>query len=189
MRGKVLARSYYARQTLRVARSLLGKYLVRHMGTERWAGRIVEVEAYVGLEDRASHASRGRTKRTEVMFGPPGIAYVYLIYGMYHCANIVTERPGYPAAVLIRAVEHNSQLIDGPGRACRTFEIDRSLNGIDLTVGRELWVEDRGVSVPTTRIEAFPRIGVDYAGVWATKPWRFRLTGYPRKAKRTGSGA
>src|SRR5713101_6315235 len=102
----LLPASFYARPTLRVARGLIGKYLVRETTAGLRAGRIIEVEAYVGFHDRASHASRGRTKRTEVMFGPPGLVYVYMIYGMYHCLNVVTERIDYPAAVLIRAVEH-----------------------------------------------------------------------------------
>lgn len=180
MTDLILPRAYFDRPTLQVARSLLGKYLVRQATVGRLAGRIVEVEAYVGPEDRASHASRGRTKRTEVMFGPAGIAYVYLVYGMYHCLNVVTEREGYPAAVLVRAVEWvpagpSPTLIDGPGRLCRAFEIDLTLNRADLTDGRALWIEDRHERVPRGRIAALPRIGVDYAGAWAAKPWRFRL--------------
>jgi DNA-3-methyladenine glycosylase len=171
----ILPAKFFARPTLQVARSLLGKYLVRATATGLHAGRIIEVEAYVGPEDRACHASRGRTKRTEVMFGPPGRAYVYMIYGMYHCLNVVTERTDYPAAVLIRAVEHAAGLADGPGRVCRFFEIDRELNTHDLTSGKLLWIEDRGLRVRRTRIGAFPRIGVDYAGPWAAKPWRFRI--------------
>jgi len=175
VRSSILPASFFARPTLRVARALLGKYLVRETSAGSLAGRIVEVEAYVGPEDRASHASRGRTKRTEVMFGPPGLAYVYMIYGMYHCLNVVTERIDYPAAVLIRAVEDEAGLADGPGRVCRLFEIDRRLNYHDLTSGKALWIEDRGVHVRRNQIGAFPRIGVAYAGPWAAKPWRFRL--------------
>jgi len=180
MPHKILARAYFDRPTLRVARSLLGKYLVRANGSKRITGKIIEVEAYVGPGDRASHASRGRTKRTDVMFGRSGVAYVYLIYGMYHCFNVVTEREGYPAAILVRAVEPASPpspVIDGPGRVCRYFQIDRSLNRLDLTVGQTLWIEGRGERVPPSAITAYPRIGVDYAGEWATKPWRFRLKG------------
>ena len=175
MSGVTLPASFYARPTLQVARSLLGKYLMRETAEGLLAGRIVEVEAYVGPEDRASHASRGRTERTDVMFGPPGLAYVYMIYGMYHCLNVVTERIDYPAAVLIRAVEHEAGLADGPGRVCRLFEIDRRLNYHDLTSGKALWIEDRGVHVRRNQIGAFPRIGVAYAGPWAAKPWRFRV--------------
>lgn len=171
----VLSADFYAQATLVVARNLLGRYLVRETGGIRHAGRIIEVEAYVGPMDRACHASKGRTKRTDVMFGPPGNAYVYLIYGMYHCLNVVTERLDYPAAVLIRAVEHASGLIDGPGKVCRVFKIDRDLNRHDLTRGKGLWIEDRGERINRTHVKTFPRIGVDYAGSWAAKPWRFRL--------------
>ncbi len=171
----VLPRSYFAGPTLTVARSLVGKYLVRDTGGSLVAGKIIEVEAYVGPHDKACHASRGRTPRTDVLFGPPGVAYVYLIYGMYHCLNVVTERDGYPAAVLIRAIEIDGRLIDGPGRLCRALEIDRTLNRIDMTVGKALWFEDRGGRVLSRHVGAHPRIGVDYAGVWAKKPYRFRL--------------
>ncbi len=178
MSPKVLLQSYYRRPTLQVAQDLLGKYLVQAGENGRLAGRIIEVEAYVGPEDRASHASRGRTKRTEVMFGQAGIAYVYLIYGMYHCFNVVTERIGYPAAILIRAVEvERTGLIDGPGRVCRLFQIDRTHNCLDLTMRQTLWLEDRGERVPDSAVLAARRIGVDYAGEWAAKPWRFRLKG------------
>jgi DNA-3-methyladenine glycosylase len=170
-----LSRAYFNRSTLAVARSLIGKYLMRENGKGIVAGKIVEVEAYVGLQDKACHASKGRTPRTEVMFGPAGVAYVYLVYGMYYCLNVVTEQAEFPAAVLVRAVEVDGTLIDGPGRLCRALEIDRSLNRLDLTIGEHLWFEDRGVLVRPGRIGRFPRIGVDYAGSWAKKPWRFRL--------------
>lgn len=178
MKRQPLARSFYEKPTLTVARSLLGKYLVRETAGGLLSGRIVEVEAYVGPEDRASHASRGKTKRTEVMFGKAGITYVYLIYGMYHCFNIVTEQEGYPAAILVRAVELESgELIDGPGRLCRQLDISRTHNWHDLTLGEQLWVEDRGQRIAPQAMLRVPRIGVDYAGEWAKKPWRFRLRG------------
>jgi DNA-3-methyladenine glycosylase len=172
---KILSRTYFNRPTLTVARSLIGKYLVRSSDGRTLAGKIVEVEAYVGSEDQACHAAKGRTQRTDVMFGPGGIAYVYLIYGMYHCLNVVTEREEFPAAILIRAVEINGELIDGPGRLCRAMQIDRSLNRADLTIGESLWFEDRGVSVEKEDVGTHSRIGVDYAGLWAKRPWRFRL--------------
>jgi DNA-3-methyladenine glycosylase len=180
----ILPRSYFNRSTLLVARSLLGKYLVRQNGTGLMAGKIVEVEAYVGPHDLACHASKGRTLRTEVLFGPPGIAYVYMIYGMYHCLNVVTQKPEYPAAVLIRAVDVEGQLIDGPGRLCQAFSIDRSLNRIDMTTRGHLWFEDRGTKIPRQKIAALPRIGVDYAGEWAQKPFRFRVSEYSRNVSR-----
>jgi DNA-3-methyladenine glycosylase len=176
VRHRILSQSYFNRSTLVVARSLLGKYLVRQNGQGRIAGKIVEVEAYVGPHDLACHASKGRTLRTDVLFGPPGISYVYLIYGMYHCLNVVTEKAEFPAAVLIRAVETDEALIDGPGRLCRALDIDLSLNRLDMTAGRQLWIEDRGLRVSEDHVGTFPRIGVAYAGVWAEKLYRFRIT-------------
>ena len=175
--SKILPQSYFNRSTLVVARSLVGKYLVRKNGKGTMAAKIIEVEAYVGPHDRACHASKGRTPRTDVLFGRPGISYVYLIYGMYHCLNVVTEQAEFPAAVLIRAVEIEGELIDGPGRLCRVLDIDRSLNRIDMTTGEHLWFENRGVKIPRGKVGTFPRIGVDYAGEWAKKLWRFRVVG------------
>jgi DNA-3-methyladenine glycosylase len=191
---RILSRIYFNRPTLTVARSLIGKYLVRELDGRVLAGKIIEVEAYVGPDDKACHASKGRTQRTDVMFGPGGIAYVYFIYGMYHCLNVVTEREEFPAAVLIRAIEVDGELIDGPGRLCRALQIDRRLNRVDLTTGESLWFEDRGVSVRKGDVEAHPRIGVDYAGEWAKKLWRFRLgretvpTRAERRKKQRGTG-
>ena len=186
----ILPRTYFSQPTVQVARSLIGKYLVRSMEGREQAGRIIEVEAYVGPEDKACHASKGRTPRTDVMFGPCGVAYVYLIYGMYHCLNVVTEQEGFPAAVLIRAVEMEGTLIDGPGRLCRAFQIDRGLNRHDLTSRQALWFEEREDSAELGMIQALPRIGVDYAGEWAKKPWRFRLNegGSPAKVPQRRSG-
>jgi DNA-3-methyladenine glycosylase len=172
---RILQRIYFNRSTLQVARSLIGKYLVRSIDGRMLAGKIVEVEAYVGSQDKACHASKGRTQRTDVMFGPGGVAYIYLIYGMYHCLNVVTEREEFPSAVLIRAIEIDGALIDGPGRLCRALQIDRRLNHVDLTTGESLWFEDRGVLVKKGDVGTHPRIGVDYAGKWAEKLWRFRL--------------
>lgn len=185
---RALSRAFFNRPTLTVARSLVGKYLVRENVKGKVAGKIIEVEAYVGPRDKACHASKGRTRRTDVMFGPAGVAYVYLVYGMYHCLNVVTEREEFPAAVLIRAVEIDGDLVDGPGRLCRTLEIDRSLNRLDLTIGKELWFEDRGSELRGEDIGRFPRIGVDYAGIWAKKPWRFRLRTGSRPTTRNASG-
>lgn len=184
---RVLPRSYFNHSTVQVARSLIGKYLVRVIDGRILAGKIVEVEAYVGSKDRACHASKGRTQRTEVMFGPAGVAYVYLIYGIYHCLNVVTEREEFPSAVLIRAIEIDGELIDGPGRLCRALEVDRRLNRVDLTTGESLWFEDRGEVVGRGTVDAYPRIGVDYAGKWAERLWRFRLRTVttPRQIRRT----
>ncbi|MEQ1794623.1 MAG: DNA-3-methyladenine glycosylase [Nitrospira sp.] len=184
---KILPQTYFSRPTVQVARSLVGKYLVRVLGGREVAGRIIEVEAYVGPQDKACHASKGRTQRTEVLFHAAGTAYVYLIYGMYHCLNVVTEREEFPAAVLIRAIEVDGRLIDGPGRLCRALQIDRSMNRMDLTAQDSLWFEDRGARILRKHVAALPRIGVDYAGAWAQKPWRFRmqavLNAPPRRSK------
>ncbi len=180
--SKPLLREFYDRPTLKVAKALLGKMLVRETSNGNILAKIVDVEAYVGPKDKACHASKGRTKRTEVMFGPAGFTYVYLIYGMYHCLNFVTEREDYPAAILIRGLEvfedHDTSLplrIDGPGRVCRYLNIDRSLNMLDATIGCGIWIEDHGIKIPRKNMQALPRVGVDYAGEWAHKLWRFRV--------------
>jgi DNA-3-methyladenine glycosylase len=163
-----LTRDFYARETLLVARDLLGMHLV-HAGPDgEQVGRIVETEAYKGPHDLAAHSSRGRTKRTEVMFGPPGHAYVYLIYGFWNCLNVVTAAHGTPHAVLLRAVEPVSGITDtthGPGLLCRALHIDRSLNGADL-LGDTLWLE-KPTRYRAPSVGRGPRIGVDYAGDWA----------------------
>jgi len=184
-----LPRDFFSSPTVAVAKSLLGKYVVRGHGAGTIAGKIIEVEAYVGQKDKACHAFKGRTARTEVMFGPPGVSYVYLIYGMYHCLNVVTEGIDFPAAVLIRAAEINGDLIDGPGRLCRALDVDRSLNRLDLTIGSSLWFEDRGEPIPRGAIQRYPRIGVDYAGEWAKKLWRFRLRTEQDRKLRQGTSS
>lgn len=168
-------RSFFERGTLAVARGLIGMYLVHDDGRSRRAGRIVETEAYLGPRDLAAHSARGRTPRTEVMFGPPGHAYVYFIYGFWNCLNVVTGRAGVPHAVLLRALEPLGGLTErtwGPGLLCRALHIDRRLNGADL-LGDQLWLEYPRTPVPTVRIARATRIGVDYAGEWAQRPWRF----------------
>lgn len=169
-----LSRDFYARETLLVARDLLGMHLI-HAGPEgEQVARIVETEAYKGPHDLAAHSSRGRTKRTEVMFGPPGHAYVYLIYGFWNCLNVVTAAHGTPHAVLLRAVEPVSGITDtthGPGLLCRALHIDRNLNGADL-LGDTLWLE-KPARYRAPSVARATRIGVDYAGDWAKKPWRF----------------
>ncbi len=169
-----LDRGFYVQDTLTVARALIGMHLVHRVEGTRRIGRIVETEAYQGPEDLAAHSARGRTPRTEVMFGPPGHAYVYLIYGMWHCLNVVTAAEGVPHAVLLRALEPLAGLsarASGPGLLCRAMGIDRRSNGVDLC-GRQLWIEPAR-SARGVRIGRSARIGVDYAGEWARRPWRF----------------
>ncbi len=173
---KVLGRGFYQRSAVEVAKDLLGKTLFRRTRRGVMRGQIVETEAYDGPEDLACHSCHGKTPRTEVMFGPAGQAYVYLIYGVHHCLNVVTGKPG--AAVLIRALEPlagaEKNVASGPGKLCRFLEIDKGLNSWDLTIGRRLWITD-GESPP--KIESSSRMGVDYAGEWAKKPWRFFIGG------------
>lgn len=181
-----LTRKFFEQPTLEVARQLLGKRLIRNVEGKIKAGRVVEVEAYLGPEDLASHSSRGRTPRTEIMFGPAGNAYVYLIYGMYHCLNIVTEKINLPQAVLIRALEplegfegvkNVRFLANGPGKLCRWLEVEKSCNGLDLTKSQELFFEDSSDRIIEKDIVATTRIGVDYAKHYARKLWRFYLKG------------
>jgi len=185
--GQPLPRRFYAQPTLTVARALLGQRLVRSLDGRRLSGRVIEVEAYVGEDDLASHAARGRTPRNRAMYSQPGLAYVYFIYGMYFCLNVVTEADGYPAAVLIRGLEPlegveemtrrragrpRLVLTDGPGKLCQALAIDRVLDGHDLTVGVDLWLE-AGASLPDEHVLATPRIGVTGDSLARTRPWRF----------------
>jgi DNA-3-methyladenine glycosylase len=171
-----VTRAFYARDTLTVARELIGMHLVHAEGGTLRTGRIVETEAYQGPEDLAAHSSRGRTRRTEVMFGPPGHAYVYFIYGFWHCLNLVTQAAGVPHAVLLRALEPVTGIDDktwGPGLLCRAMHIDKALNGADLC-GDVLWLEKPlAYGRQPARTARSARIGVDYAGKWARRPWRF----------------
>ncbi|TAK92964.1 MAG: DNA-3-methyladenine glycosylase [Verrucomicrobia bacterium] len=175
-----LPRSFYDRDTIVVARELLGKLLVHVSRGVTRIGRIVETEAYLGPHDLASHSSKGRTQRTEIMFGPPGHAYVYLIYGVHHCMNVVTERAGHGSAVLLRAIEPVANIngrTSGPGLLCRAMKIDLRLNGHDL-LGEDFFVA-RPDHEPVVRIKKRPRVGVDYAGAWARRHLRFYLAGNP----------
>jgi len=185
-----------------VARGLLGVLLVRDDGSGRRVVRIVETEAYGGPEDRASHARAGRTGRAGIMFGSAGLAYVYLVYGMHHCLNVVCGREGEGAAVLIRAAEpieglermraarwtgsssdRDDRLCAGPARLCRALDVDRALDGLDLLHdGRLHLAIDSplpGAAPARGRVVTGPRVGVAYAGPeWALRPWRFGLAGH-----------
>jgi DNA-3-methyladenine glycosylase len=181
-----LQREFYARPTLLVARDMLGKCLVHVVDGVRRSGRIVETEAYIGPEDRASHARVGNKGRASVMYGPPGFAYIYLIYGLHHCFNAVTEREGYPGAVLVRALEAEDRA-SGPALVCRALRIDRSCNGLDLVAASELFMED-APPVADTNVRVGPRVGVAYAAEWAANPWRFWVADSPHVSNGTGTG-
>jgi len=175
---KILRRKFYKHPTLKIARDLLGCFLVREYRGKIIRAMITETEAYVGEEDLASHASRGRTPRTEVMYGDPGHAYVYLIYGMYHCLNIVTEQKDFPAAVLIRSVKIDGvdyKRTNGPGKLCKLLKIDRKLNEGDLTKGEKLWLMPRDLKFRLPKILKATRIGVDYAKHCREYLWRFSI--------------
>jgi len=179
--GKKLNRSFYTRSTLTVAPELLGKTIVFHHKKGIIAGDIVEVEAYIGEGDPACHAAPGPTARNAVMYEKGGFAYIYFIYGMYYCFNIVTEKKGFPAAVLVRAVQpvfgedimrvltptNTKKLTNGPGKFCRAFGLTRHQNGLDLT-GSDLYIIDRNQN--SSQIGTSPRIGIKKG---LDKPWRF----------------
>jgi DNA-3-methyladenine glycosylase len=173
-----LPRTFYDRDTIVVAKELLGKFIVRKSrGIER-VGKIVETEAYLGPHDLAAHSARGLTERTKIMFGPPGHAYVYFIYGMYFCMNVVTEREGHASAVLLRAVEPMRNIEGrtcGPGLLCRAMKIDRKLNGHDL-LSDDFFIAETEKSVSFSIVKR-PRIGVDYAKHWAKRHLRFYIKG------------
>jgi DNA-3-methyladenine glycosylase len=192
-----LDQDFFTQPTLTVARTLLGQRLVRELNGQRLSGLIMETEAYIGPDDTASHASKGRTPRTEVMFGLPGRTYVYLVYGMHYMLNLVAEPEEFPAAVLIRALEPvegfevmranrrlNNQsnpsllnLSDGPGKLCQALGIDKTLNNWDVTRGQKLWLEP-GKPIPDTDIATGPRVGIDYAQAKdRAAPWRFWVKG------------
>jgi DNA-3-methyladenine glycosylase len=193
-----LSRGFYARHTLAVARDLLGARLVRMLDGQRLSGIVVECEAYIGQDDTACHASRGRTSRNEVMFGPPGHAYVYFTYGMHWMLNVVTEAEGFPAAVLLRGIQPlegiatmrvlrqakgktrtDRELTSGPARLTQALAIDKAFNGADLTDSADLWLEP-GDFVSDDQVARGPRIGVNYAAEKdRLAPWRFWLRGNP----------
>lgn len=173
---EILPQNFYERDVIEVAQNLLGQHLVRSIGGVERVGRIVEVEAYLGPHDAAAHSSKGKTARTAVMFGPAGHAYIYLIYGMYHCMNVVV---GEGAAILIRAIEPIKNIdakTSGPGLLCRALEIDKKFYGHDL---RQPPLYCAAGSQNAIRIVKRPRIGVDYAGHWARRLLRFYIRGNP----------
>ncbi len=184
---KLLTSSFFERDTLQVAHELLGKYLYRKIENKIYRAMISETEAYHGTEDLACHCSKGKTPRTEVMFGKAGKIYVYLIYGMYEMLNFVTMEEGFPAAVLIRGVKNleistdGKNFIpidlptDGPGKLTKRMQITRDLNKRSVDEKIDLYIMDHGIKIPEKLIGSAPRIGIDYAGKWKDKPWRFYI--------------
>lgn len=202
-----LQRDFYNRPTLDVAEQLLGKNLVHNINGEKLTGKIVEVEAYIGAIDKAAHSyNYRRTKRTETMFGPPGHAYVYIIYGMYNCMNVVTQEEGEPAGVLIRAVEpienmdtialnrfqkpmaeltkqQRTNLTNGPGKLCMAMNINKKVNNSMDLCGDTLWIEE-GNKGNNFEIVKTTRINIDYAEEAVHFPWRFYIKDNPYVSKK-----
>lgn len=197
----------YAMGSEELAPRLLGCTLVRITKSgARLAGRIVETEAYIGVKDKAAHSFGGRrTDRNESMYGPPGACYVYFTYGMHHCVNVVCGAVGEPVAVLLRAVEpiegldimlrnraserrqspiRVSDLCSGPGKLCQAFEIDRALNGANLCRDERIYIEPRREPVSNAEVVRSPRIGVAYAGEWASRPLRFHVANSPHVSRK-----
>ncbi len=184
--GRRWDRAAFNRPTLRVARDLIGKFIVRASGCTVLAAMIAETEAYKGPRDRASHAHGGRrTRRVEPLYRDGGTVYVYFVYGMHWLLNFSTAGAERPEGVLIRAVvdcaASPQRRILGPGRVTRHLDIDGSLDGADATQSPALWIEDRGMKIPASAVAAGPRVGIDYAGpYWAARPWRFLLAREPK---------
>lgn len=181
--GERLTREFYTQPTLKVAREILGKYIVRKFQGKKLVGRIVEVEAYIGPQDRASHAYKGKlTKRNLAEYLIGGHIYIYLVYGMYWQLNISTYQGGKPECILIRALEVKGKpknFVDGPGKVCRYLKLNKSFYGEDLTKSQRIWIEDRKEKIKDSEVLRTPRIGIDYAGFyWSRRKWRFVLKSF-----------
>lgn len=175
---KILNKNFFDKSAIKIAKELLGKFLVRKIGKKEINAMIIETEAYDGFVDKASHAYKGKTKRNEIMFGEAGYFYIYLIYGMYNMLNIVTDKTNYPSAVLIRAVLYEGKNINGPGKLTKILKIDKKFNKKEANKKTGLWIEDRGIKIKNNtnwQIKKTPRIGVQYAGECAKKLYRFVL--------------
>jgi len=181
MKSKKLTRNFYTKETLAVAKVLLGKYIIRKIGSKKLIGKIIETEAYIGPKDRASHAYMGKiTPRNKAEYLIGGHIYIYLVYGMYWQLNISTNKGGKPECVLIRALElpkkELENLASGPGKLCRYLKLDKSFYGEDLCKSKRIWLEDRGEKIKLSQIIATKRVGIDYAGpYWSQRKWRFLL--------------
>lgn len=188
---KRLNRDFFKRSTLKVAKELLGKYIVRRIGKRKLVGKIVETEAYIGPKDKASHAYLGKiTSRNITEYLEGGHIYIYLCYGVWWQLNITTQREGRPECVLIRALEplekkaKEKKLASGPGKVCRWLRLNGSFNGEDLVQSRRIWIEERGEKIKEKEIVATQRIGIEYAEEWAEKPWRFYIKTNPFISKK-----
>lgn len=190
--GKILGKYFYQKDACSLAQNLLGQVLCRRMGKKMLKGRIVETEAYCGISDKGCHAyGNRRTSRTNILYGPGGYAYVYIIYGLHFCMNVTAGKAGDPQCVFLRALEpmdgveimqanrkteQIKHLTNGPGKLCQALAIDKSLYGADLTTGEALWIE-RGEK--PAHISAGPRVNIDYAGEDALLPYRYYITDNP----------
>lgn len=188
--GKRIPRKFYLQPTLKVAQQILGKFIVKAENQERLVGKIVETEAYIGPDDKASHTFGGeKTERNKAVFLQGGHVYIYLVYGMYWMFNITTGRENQPECILIRALEPTEgievmqqnrnatvqNLTNGPGKLCQALGLDKGYYGEDLVQSSRIWLEDRGLNIENNRIGCSPRVGIDYAEEWAKKPWRFYI--------------
>lgn len=180
---KKLTRNFYTKPTLLVAKEILGKYIVRKIGKKKLIGKIIETEAYIGPQDKASHSYKGkRTQRNRAEYLIGGHIYIYLVYGMYWQMNISTKGEGKPECVLIRAIgpeKGEISLANGPGKLCRYLKLDKSFYGEDLTKSKRIWLEDHDRKVKSSQILATKRIGIDYAGpYWAGRKLRFLIKNF-----------
>jgi DNA-3-methyladenine glycosylase len=180
--NKKIPRSFFTRSALTVAKDILGKSIVRVYRGKKIAGKIVEVEVYYSVRDRASHAFGGKvTKRNQAEYLQGGHVYIYLVYGMHWQFNISTGPAGHPECLLIRAVEFKERAGSGPGKFCKAFKLNKSFYGEDLTTSKRLWLEN---STEKVKVKRGPRIGIDYAGpYWSKIPWRFFVTDNPYVSK------
>ncbi len=182
-----LGRDFFTKDTISVAKNILGKYLIRKIGKTKFIGKIVEVEAYLGPNDKAAHSFGGKiTERNKIEYENGGFVYIYLVYGMYWQLNIVTSAKNKPECLLVRALEPVSpkeyagqtKIANGPGKLCRWLKLDNSFYGEDLTKSKRIWLESRGEKIKENEIISAKRIGIDYAGkYWAGRKLRFYIKG------------
>lgn len=187
---KRLKREFFVRPTLEVCKEILGKIIIRKYKNKEIIGKIVEVEAYIGPKDKASHSYKGKiTKRNRAEYLIGGHIYIYLVYGMYFQLNITTYIEGRPECFLIRALEPIKNIKDrkasGPGKLCKALKLNKSFYGEDIVCSKRIWIEDWGIKIKSKDIKKAPRIGIDYAGpFWSKIPWRFYIKNNPYVSKK-----